>query len=156
LTAITYGIGHGGFEAMYLLTLGGIQSLAYASLIKSGQFENVLDLVSQTAPEQYEVLKAVPEQLAETSIGEVILSFIERISAILIHIACSILVFMAVKGSGQKWLFPLAILLHASIDIPAGLYQRGIITNTYVIEFGLLTFALTLFGIIYRYLYKPI
>lgn len=154
LTSITYGIGHGGFEAMYLLAMGGIQSMAYAALIESGQFETILATVKEIEPSQYEALKAIPQQLAEASWITLCMSLLERVSAILIHVACSIMVYSAVRSTGKWWLFPLAILLHASVDIFAGLYQQGVITNVGLLELCIFAWAILFLVAVYRLVYR--
>ena len=53
---------------------------------------------------------------------------VERLVAICLHIALSVLAFQAVKRPGKRWLYPAAILLHAGMDVFAALYQRGVIT----------------------------
>ena len=60
----------------------------------------------------------------------------ERIFAVCIQMSLSGLVFYSVyaKFKGKLWLFPCAILLHAIIDIPAAMYQVGIIKNIIIIE----------------------
>lgn len=154
LTAITYGIGHGGFEAMFLMGITGVQYIAYALLINSGQFDTILEQAAAAAPEQLEALKAIPETLSAVDISTLILSVIERVSAVFIHISCSIIMFKAVREKGKLRLYPLAILLHASIDMVAALYQGGLITNLYVLEACLLVWALAFFGISYKFIYK--
>lgn len=146
-TAISYGIGHGGFEAMYLLALGGIQYISYALMINAGQFDSLLAQTAAAAPEQLEALKAIPQTLAATTFANLFLSVWERVSAVLIHLSCSVLVFCAVRQKGKRWLYPLAILLHASIDMAAALYQGGLITNVYVLELCIFIWAAGFFAI---------
>lgn len=48
----------------------------------------------------------------------------ERLFALIAHLSLSVLVFAAVQY--KKWLlFPLAVLLHAALDVPVALYQAG-------------------------------
>jgi uncharacterized membrane protein YhfC len=51
-----------------------------------------------------------------------------------IQISLSIIVFYAVYGKNKKWLFPLAIILHAIIDIPAAAMQIGLLKNVFLVE----------------------
>lgn len=143
-TAISYGIGHGGFEAMYLLVIGGIQNLSYAAAINNGTFSTLIEQVRATAPDQVAALAALPAQLMAVGFGDVAISTCERVSAVCIHIACSIIMYKAVKEPRKLWLWPVAILLHASIDVFAGLYQVGIITNLFVLEGLLLSWAVAM------------
>jgi uncharacterized membrane protein YhfC len=59
---------------------------------------------------------------------------IERIFAIGVQISLSVLVFYAVFGARKRWLYPAAILLHALVDLPAMLFQLGIIKSIAVVE----------------------
>ena len=153
-TAISYGIGHGGCEVMYLLVLGGVQYLTYALLINAGQFDTILAQLSAVSPEQAAALEAIPQTLAETSFVTLLLAVMERVSALLIHLSCSIIVFKAAREQGKSWLYPLAILLHAAFDMAAACYVSGIITNLYLFETGLLTVALAFFVICWNGLYR--
>lgn len=144
-TAIGYGIGHGGFEVMYLLTLTGVQYLAYAFIINKGEFGTIINQVASVSPEQAEALEALPAMIAATTFTTLIFSVLERIGAMLIHISCSIIVFSAVNEKGKIWLYPLAIVLHALIDIIAAAYQLGFITNVLVVELCIMIYAVVLF-----------
>lgn len=155
-TAISYGIGHGGFEAMYLLALGGIQYISYAVMINAGQFDALLAQAAAAAPEQMEALKAIPQTLSATTFASLLLSVWERVSAVLIHLSCSVLVFCAVRQMGKLWLYPLAILLHASVDMAAVLFQSGLITNLYVLELCLFVWAAIFFAICMKCVYRKL
>lgn len=154
LTAITYGIGHGGFEIMYLFVLGGVQSLILAILVKTGQYHDLVMIASMQSPGQYEALQAIPQALANTSFDVLLFSCLERISALLIHISCSIIVFKAVRQKGCLWMIQLAVLAHASIDVIAAMYQVGILSNIYIVEALIILWAIVLFGICFKFIYK--
>jgi uncharacterized membrane protein YhfC len=70
-TAISYGIGHGGFEAVFLLVFTGIQYLTYISLINSGQFSTVVDQARAVSPDQVAAVEAIPATLAAITIGSI-------------------------------------------------------------------------------------
>lgn len=154
-TAISYGIGHGGFEVMFLLGYTGIQYLSMAFMIKSGTFYSVIQETQAVAPDKAAQLLAMPGIIASISIGSVAFSFIERLSAMMIHIACSIIMFKAVRGK-KPALFALAILLHATIDMIAGLYQVGLISSIPVIEAILFIWAVALLLISVKCIYKKL
>ena len=42
-TSISHGIGHGGFEALYILVMTGVQYLVYASMINAGRFSELIE-----------------------------------------------------------------------------------------------------------------
>ena len=153
-TAIGYGIGHGGFEVIYILVLGGINNIVYAFLINTNQFDAVISEAAAKAPEQAAALMAIPESLAAITFGTILMGILERVSAMLIHISCSIIMFKAVREAGKMWLFPIAILLHASIDMIAAMYQCGLISNIYIIEAILVIWSVALILVTYNVVYK--
>jgi len=114
-TAISYGIGHGGIEAILLVGLTMIGNIVIAVLSNAGVltgqiYQPAITTLSSTAPASF------------------LVGGVERIFAITIQLSLSILVWVAVTRRGHWWLFPLAILLHAVSDLPAACYQAGWLT----------------------------
>ena len=151
-TSLSHGIGHGGFEAMYLLAVGGAQNIIYSILINSGKFGGI---VAQAAAAGADVsaLEALPAQLMALTPAAVCLSMAERAFAMLLHAGLSVLVFYAVKKS-KPLLYVLAIVLHALFDVPAALYQLGVIRSAYIVEALIAAFAVALFAAVYLGLYR--
>lgn len=150
-TAISYGIGHGGFEAVYILAATGINNFVYAGIINAGQFPPLLDQL-KAAGQDTSPIESLPEQLAAFGIADIGLPILERVFAVMFHIALSILVFYAVKN-GKIWMYFLAVILHALLDTPAALYQQGVI-GIAATEVCLALFSIVTFVIIYVFLYK--
>lgn len=123
-TAITYGIGHGGFEAMSIVGFGFLQYLTIAQMINSGTMDTMMAAASGDALTSME---ATVTAISSITVTTCIFSIIERIYAFIFHIAASVLVYHAVMVPQKKWLFPLAILLHTLLDVFAGLYQAGVL-----------------------------
>lgn len=124
---LAYGIGHGGIEAMLLAGFGAINNLIYSLAINKGNFNSLIG--SKLPVETGEQLK---NSLIDSHWTLFFLSGIERCFAIAIQIGLSILVIYAVKN--RKYIyFLLAILIHALIDFPAVLAQRGVL-NIWVVE----------------------
>lgn len=100
ITALSYGIGHGGAEAILLVGLTMVNNLVLTAAVSAGGITDpaVLELA---------------EQLASTPAGMFLWAAFERVGAIIVHLSNSVLVFAAVKTPGKKWLFPTAILIHA-------------------------------------------
>ena len=69
----------------------------------------------------------------------------ERISAMLAHIGLSMIMFVAAKQKGKLWLYPVAIFMHALLDVPAMLYQLGILG----ISLSIVESAALVIGVIY-------
>jgi uncharacterized membrane protein YhfC len=133
----------------------GIQYLTYISLINSGQFSTMVDQVRATSPNQVAAMEALPATLAATTISSIGITVMERVSAMLGHVAFSILVFDAVRTPKKGWMFPLAIFLHAFLDFFAVLYQVGKISiNPVIFEVLLLLVAVAFFCITLRFVYR--
>ena len=106
ITALSYGIGHGGAEAILLVGLTMVNNLVLAAAVFAG---------GTTDPAVLELA----EQLAATPAGMFLWTAFERFGAIILHLSLSVLVFTAVKEPRKKWLFPAAILTHAAADFIA-------------------------------------
>lgn len=128
--SVSYGIGHGGVECVYL----GFTALVYLVMglvINSG---NGAALVA--GADEYEVA-AVAAQMAAIGDMELSVGFIaiwERAYAMLLHLSLSVLVFAAAKKKGFCRMYPLAILLHSLVDFSIGFYLSGVITSIVVLE----------------------
>ncbi|MCR4793269.1 MAG: YhfC family intramembrane metalloprotease [Lachnospiraceae bacterium] len=127
-TSISYGIGHGGFEIIFILGLAYINYVTYALMINSGAFSATVEQVQAVAPEQVDSLLAIPAQLSAFSFVSLIINMYERIWAFLFHTGASIIVFYACKDKKKFWLYPLAIILHTAMDMIAGLSMSGVLT----------------------------
>ncbi len=122
-TSLSYGIGHGGFESIYV----GFQMFAMAVLgilFSMGMGEQI------TAGADEATIAAMTEQLAPMStltFGECLLGVFERIPAIAAHIAFSVLVFAAARNKKYLYLYPLSIVLHAFSDFSIVFYKAGLV-----------------------------
>ena len=122
--ALGAGIGHGGIEAMLLVGVGMVSSLVTSvSIINAGTSEAFLaglpDAQRDIVARQFESLINTPAPFYLLSIGE-------RTIAIALHIALSVLVWMAFTGRVRRWWILGAILAHALADAGAALYQSGV------------------------------
>ncbi|MDR2469726.1 MAG: YhfC family intramembrane metalloprotease [Tannerella sp.] len=146
---ISYGIGHGGSESILIVGLSMISTLTAAILINTGQLEIITGRLQGATLEQ---VNAQIHMLTTLPSYSFLAGGIERIFALGIHLSCSVLVFYAVYGTGKCWLYPLAILLHAMVNIPAALMQAGIIKNMFLTElFVFLGALLTAMAAIYTH-----
>lgn len=105
ITALSYGIGHGGIEAFLLAGLTMAANLALGLAYVNGA----------ALPE--EIVPSV-ESLLTTPAVMFLWTGFERLSAMTLHTALSVLVFAAVR-TDRRWLFPAAILLHFAVDFIA-------------------------------------
>lgn len=115
--AIAYGLGHGGIE---IVTVLATTYLIYALILFGVDFGTGTN----------EVIK-VAESI---NVGYILLAVLERCSALMIHVGLSCFVFIAVKKKGKFKYYPFAILLHALADVPACMYQIGIIKSLIIVE----------------------
>ena len=132
VTGFAYGIGHGGIEAILL------------SAARGGSLEAMFGS---------DIAATVSAQLASgVSAGALLLPGLERVAAITLHLALSILVWMAVTGRLPKACLALSICLHAAANVGAALYQCGIFS---ILLAEVWTFAFVLaISLCVWYLYK--
>jgi len=123
-TAITYGIGHGGMECIIMLGIGAVSAIILASTVNSGAIQSTIAALSDA---QSASLESQINVLSTYGAYYCLVGIWERIIAIAAHLSLSVLVFASIYENGRKYLFPAAILLHSLFDVPAVLYQRGVI-----------------------------
>ena len=123
--ALMYGAGHGGFEAMMLLTVGMINNLVYSVMINLRQTQVLLAPLDETTQG---VLKAAFDTLIATPAWHFLLSPMERIGAIAAQISLLVIVWFGVSGKKCRLpLFLLAIILHGVLDAVAVIaFKSGI------------------------------
>lgn len=130
-TGLAYGVGHGGAEAILIGGLGMLNNLVTMLAVNGGSMNEILGTLEggelATARAQLEQLVTMPPALF-------LAGGVERISAIALHIALSVLVWMTVTGRLPLWGYPLAILLHAGLDVFAALYQVGVLPGLWLTE----------------------
>lgn len=127
---LAFGIGHGGIEAILIGSGMNIQYIIYSKLINSGVFDTVIG--SKVPASQLAQLQEIKAMLIQASAGTFLLGSVERICALAIHLALTMVVLYAVKYRKNIYLLA-AILLHALMDVPAALYQTKAI-NIYAAE----------------------
>lgn len=117
--SVAYGIGHGGIET--IMTLG----LTYGMLTLASLGVKFGDSAAQTA---------IMESIQNTSVGEMCLAMLERVSAMMIHIGLSIIVFIAANRKNKMGFYALAIVLHALANFAVGMYQVKLLNNVILVE----------------------
>lgn len=118
--AILYGAGHGGIEAFVILGIGMVNNLIYSILYNTGNISLITAPLDET---QQAAFQAVLSQLAAASPATFLIAPIERIIAIIFHIALSVIVWMSITRK-RALLFPLAIFLHFMVDTAAVILSR--------------------------------
>ena len=127
-TSISYGLGHGGFEVVFILGITYITYISYCLMINSGTFATIVQQVEAVAPDQVDAYLALPAQLASITAGSILIAIWERIFSVMFHTGASVIVFYAAKDKKKLWLYPLAILLHTAMDGILGLTLVNVIT----------------------------
>ena len=124
LPGVGYGIGHGGMEMLIIVGITMISNLAVAAMINAGQ----ADVLTAKVPEdQLAQVQAQFAALQGLSAGSIAIGFWERISALILQLGLSMLVWTAVRRGGKwLWLFPAAILLHAFVDGAAVVLSKSV------------------------------
>ena len=110
--ALMYGVGHGGIEAILIVGLASVSNLVTSIMINAGTLEASLGALDQATKEatltQLSALWTTPSY-------QFFLSGIERIVAVTLHIALSVLVFQAVKLGKKRYWF-LSFAIHVGVD----------------------------------------
>lgn len=134
---LSFGLGHGGIEAILIGVLGGVNAIVMANLINTGMFDQTIGAALPA-----DQLAMIKNQFLNTGFGMYVVGGLERIPAIFIHIALSLVVLLAVREN--KFIYVIyAIGLHALMDVAPAMYQVGVIKNIWIIEL-----IIALFGVI--------
>ena len=124
LPGVAYGIGHGGTEMLLLFGISMISNLVMSVMINAGQADV---LTAKVPEEQLPLVQAQFAQLSSLTPGTLLISFWERLSALLLQLGLSLMVWAAVRRGGKwLWLFPAAILLHALVDGIAVILSKSV------------------------------
>ena len=104
--ALMYGAGHGGIEAVILLSVAMVINLVFSLQYNAG-IPSSLGGSAQALQ-----IAALPSTIF-------LAGGVERMIAVAIHVSLCVLVWFAAKDGKKFWLFPLAILLHLFVDAVA-------------------------------------
>jgi len=113
-TAVAYGLGHGGLEAILVGFLAQVLALVMAVMLNLGMLGPLL--ARKLPPAAIAKLEGT---LVHLNFGGVLVGGFERVWALLLQIALSLLVWRAVSRRELRWLLA-ALALHAGIDSLAG------------------------------------
>lgn len=144
--AVTFGIGHGGIEMILIVGLTLLSTLFFAYTYNKLGLEGML--AGSNDAELSNMIVETVASIENYGISNMLLSLIERVAALVLHISCSIFVFYSVHEKSLNYL-GYAFGLHALANVPAALYQKSVLTNLYVVE-GLLIIVV-IFTVILAY-----
>ncbi|MGN0974481.1 MAG: YhfC family intramembrane metalloprotease [Gemmiger sp.] len=131
MIGFAYGVGHGGFEALYIGFAGLLSNLLTLLMMYTGQADQML---SSLSGEQLATAQAQLDALSATTPIAFLAGGVERLIAICFHLAMSMLIWMVVTKRLPAWGYALAVALHALCDVFAMLYQTGYLTNVWAVE----------------------
>lgn len=134
---LSFGLGHGGIEAVLIGGVSAINMMILSHLVQTSQFEQIASSLPATQVEMLKTMLNQPDWMY-------VLGGIERIFAIAIHVALSLLVLYGVRN-GQFRYVMYAILMHAFIDVVPALYQVKVISNIWAVESILALIAIASF-----------
>lgn len=118
---VSFGLGHGGCEALLLVGLTMVNNLVVLWAVAHGDQSAAYVQAAQT--------------LAETPASLFLLSAVERLSAMFLHVLNSVLVYQAVRQYNNRY-YLLALAFHFVLDFAAVLLQR--VLSTLLLEIAVL------------------
>ena len=145
-TPLSYGIGHGGIESALLVGLSLINLLLSAVMLNAGMLGAAFAQMTEEAANAQAVAFI---DMVNSPPVTFLAGGVERLAAVTFHVCASVLVWTAVTKPGRIWLYPAAILLHAVFNIPAALYQTGVISNVWLTEAMVVASALLVAAALY-------
>jgi len=145
-TALAYGLGHGGAEAWLVGVMVQVQWIVFAVFDNLGELDAHLANVPADAMMRIHVILA---SLSPVTAG---IFALERLAALVFQIALSLLMWRGLRA-GWRGILPLAIVAHALIDVPAALFQAGVLPLVMVDGFYVLV-AVGIGGMLVK-LFRP-
>lgn len=149
ITAVSYGIGHGGFESIYL-AYSILIMLIMGITVNSGGLEQITDGLEG---EQLETALSQLKEYSQITFSMSLLGIWERITTIILHICLSVFVFTAAHQKKYFLLFPAAILIHTLIDFSVVLTK---LAPPIIFEVILFIFSVLLLVFTYKFIYNNI
>lgn len=135
--AITYGIGHGAIEMILVVGLTLFSTFIFAQSFLTLGIDGMTEGLDAS---MVDMVKEMVVSVQVYGVNDVLLNLIERCSALLLHVSCSILVFFSVKEKKINYLV-YAFLFHVVMNIPAGMVQQSLITNVWIAEICIVIIA---------------
>lgn len=140
--ALQYGLGHGGFEMTILVGLTGI---SHFFLERKVNALGLAAILKDIPPAYHGQVKESIQALASIQGVQIILPLVERILALSFHLAMALLAYFIVRGFLKKSALVLAVGLHFLMDLPAMLFQVGLVKSLPAIYAGYLVMVLAIF-----------
>ncbi len=149
ITAISYGIGHGGFESIYL-AYSILIMLILGIIVNSGGIGQITDGLEG---EQLETALSQLREYSQITFSMSLLGIWERITTMILHICLSVFVFTAAHQKKYFFLFSAAILIHTLVDFSVVLTK---LAPPIIFEVILFIFSVLLLVFTYKFIYNNI
>lgn len=119
IDGVSFGLGHGGIEATLIVGLSTVNNLVVATLINTGQWDAVAAALpaEQTAQIHGALVDAAPWMF--------LLAGVERLAAMTLHIACSLIVLAGIVHGRKLIAWIAAVVLHGTFNVVAVLMVGG-------------------------------
>lgn len=138
IAAVSYGIGHGGLESMYVLGYTVVSYVLLAVQLNGIGMEGLMAAIGTQDPEPY---LATIEGIKAVGLPQVLLAFYERLLFMIFQISLSVMVFTAVYDKKKIRLFPIAMLLHSGLEMIMAVGGLGLVAGLPVAEVLLLIYV---------------
>lgn len=125
--AVLMGLGHGGIEAVIALGSTLFAFMIMAIMANSMGFDKLVETFANGNAETADAIRTQLGSVKDYNFLTCVMGVYERIVAMTFHTCMSVFVYKAVSQKGRMWLYPAAILIHALVDFPVALCQKGII-----------------------------
>ncbi|MFP3569387.1 YhfC family intramembrane metalloprotease [Paraburkholderia sp. SIMBA_030] len=146
-TALTYGLGHGGAEIWLVGVLVQVQWILFAIFANRGQLDGYLsNLPAESLMRIHLILASLTPQTAG-------IFALERVAALVFQIGLSVLMWRGLRA-GWRGILPLAIVLHALVDVPATLFQANLVPLA-AVDGAYALGALVVAGVLVRVFRRP-
>ncbi|WP_341315520.1 YhfC family intramembrane metalloprotease [Paraburkholderia sp. IMGN_8] len=146
-TALTYGLGHGGAEVWLVGVLVQVQWILFAVFENRGELDGYLsNLPAESLMRIHLILASLTPQTAG-------IFALERVAALVFQIGLSVLMWRGLRA-GWRGILPLAIVLHALVDVPAALFQANLVPLA-AVDGAYALGALVVAGVLVRVFRRP-
>jgi uncharacterized membrane protein YhfC len=151
--AMMYGFGHGGIECIFLGSAMLFNNLTLAITVNNLGVQGYIEKIGSTG-EQLVRQKEAFYGFINTPATQYLLAGSERLIVFAAQIALSVLIYYAVTRTELRMLYPVAIGLHAILNLPAAMYQKKVVTNIPLMETIIAVVATCIIIIAYRLFQK--
>ena len=139
--SVLYGIGHGAIEILTVVFPSILLYLVIATSLQNGSVDSALTALHVTEKNAAFAMQSF-QAAAQFNVETAVMTVLERISSMGIHIGCTIIVYYSVIAENKKYLCG-AVLLHMMADCFAALYQRNVV-GAGIAETGILVMAIVI------------